>query len=277
MKISKETVRKAVLDMNPEGVSEAKFGSRVAKKINGIFGSQPRADAPMNRVYIDNTQIDLYVLVPIENGYRKIRPWLTAVIDDSTSMPVGFALASSTPKANDVLAALRHAILPKTYTARWVGKSIRMVWEAMGIPDEIVIDNGMDLQANAFYSACLALGISVTTTPPMEPWRKGRAERPFGTLNTKLFHRFPGSTFGTTENTKKHEYTPSDFACVTMDELWEALHIVFEDMYCTYHKGIQDIPVRRWREGVRRFPLRMPLDIDEFNAQVALRETRTIG
>jgi putative transposase len=192
-------------------------------------------------------------------------------------MVVGFALSFNAPKAGEVLAALRHAILPKTYTERWVGTSLRMVWEAMGIPDEIIIDNGLDLQAHAFYSACLTLGTSVTTTPPMEPWRKGRAERPFGTLNTKLLHRLPGSTFGKTDNTKKYEYNPKDFACVTLDELLEALHITIEDMACTYHKGIDDVPIRRWREGARRFPLRMPMNLEEFNAQVSLRETRVIG
>lgn len=276
--ISRETLRQAVIGMDQGSVNQAKFGPRVAKKLNGIFRSQPRADAPMNRVYIDNTQVDLYVIVDTNNGrHRKARPWLTLVSDDHTGSIVGFALSFHAPKANEVLAALRHTILPKSYTEKWVGKSLRIVWEAMGIPDEIVIDNGLDLQAHAFYSACLALGISVTTTPPMEPWRKGRIERIFGTLNTKLFHKLPGSTFGKTDNSKKYEYNPQDFACITLDELVEALHICIEEMACSYHKGIEDIPLRRWREGVRRFPLRMPLNLKEFNAQVSLRETRIIG
>lgn len=276
--ISRETVRKVILSMDQQAIADARFGKRVGKKLHGNFYTQPRADAPMNRVYIDNTQLDLYVVVETSPGkHRKLRPWLTLASDDHTSMAVGFALSFKAPKAEEVLAALRHTILPKAYTEKWVGSSLRLVWEVMGIPDEIVIDNGLDLQAAAFYSACLALGISVTTTPPMEPWRKGRIERIFGTLNTKLLHCLPGSTFGKTDNTKKNEYSPKDFAALSFDELIEALHITLEEMACSYHKGIEDIPIRRWREGVRRFPLRMPLNLNEFNAQVSLRATRVIG
>lgn len=278
MSYSQETMRQALLSMDPHKIIEAQFGPRVAKKLHGIFVSQPRADAPLNKAYFDNTQIDCYVVIRLLNGkIYKVRPWLTVVSDDYTGMVIGFALSFRAMTTGDILAALRHAILPKAYTEQWVGKSLRLVWEVMGIPDEIVVDNGLDLQAHAFYAACLALGIHLTTTPPMEPWRKGRCERIFGTLNTKLFHRLPGTTFGRTDNKKKYEYDPKNFACLTLDELIEMMHVTFEEMACTYHKGIEDIPIRRWREGVRRFPVRMPADLQEFDVQMSLRESRTIG
>lgn len=278
MSYSHETMRQAVLSMDPHKIVEAQFGPRVARKLHGIFVSQPRADAPLNKVYIDNTQIDCYIIILLRNGKSyKVRPWLTVVSDDNTGMVVGFALSFRAMTVGDILAALRHAILPKAYTEKWVGKSLKLVWEVMGIPDEIVVDNGLDLQAHAFYAACLALGIHLTTTPPMEPWRKARCERIFGTLNTKLFHRLPGTTFGRTENKKKYEYDPQDFACLTLDELFEVMHVIFEEMACSYHKGIEDIPIRRWREGVRQFPVRMPADLQEFGVQMSLRASRTIG
>lgn len=271
-------MRLAVLAMDPHKLVEARFGPRVAKKFHGVFLSQPRADAPLNRAYIDNTQIDCFITITYKDGTSsKVRPWLTLISDDHTGLVLGFALSFRSPTVGDILAALRHAILPKAYTERWVGKSLRIAWEVMGIPDEIVIDNGLDLQAHAFYAACLALGISVTTTPPMEPWRKGQIERLFGTLNTKLFHRVPGTTFGSTGNKKMHEYDPKDFACLSLDELLEEMHVTFEEMACSFHKGIQDIPIRRWREGIRRFPVRMPSDLQEFDVQLSLRVSRTIG
>jgi putative transposase len=278
MSYSRETLRQALLSMDPKEISQAQFGPRVAKKLHGVFLSQPRADAPLNRVYIDNTQIDCYVLIQLSNGkWFKVRPWLTVVSDDCTGMVLGFAISFRAMTVGDILAALRHAILPKAYTEKWVGKSLRLVWEVMGIPDEIVIDNGLDLQAYSFQSGCEALQISVTTTPPMEPTKKARCERIFGTFNTKLFHRLPGTTFGSTENKKKNEYDPKDYACLNLDDLLELMHITFEEMACSYHTGIEDIPIRRWREGVRKFPLRMPLDLQEFAVQMSLRTSRTIG
>lgn len=278
MSYSRETMRQALLSMDPKAICEAQHGPRVADKKYAISYSQPRADAPLNKVYIDNTQIDCYIVIQLSNGkWLKVRPWLTVVSDDCTGMILGFALSFRAMTTGDILASLRHAILPKAYSEKWVGKFLRLVWEAMGIPDEIVVDNGLDLQAHAFYFACHALGIDVSTTPPMTPKKKARCERIFGTLNTKLFHRMPGTTFGSTENKKHNEYNPTDFACVSLDELLELMHTTFEELACTYHTGIEDIPIRRWREGVRRFPLRMPANVDEFGVQMSLRISRTIG
>ena len=111
----------------------------------------------------------------------------------------------------------------------------------------------------------------------MEPTKKARCERIFGTPNTKLFHRLPGTTFGSTENKKKNEYDPKDFACLTLEDLLELMHVTFEEMACSFHTGIEDIPIRRWREGGRKFPLRMPLDLEEFAVELSLRNSRTIG
>jgi putative transposase len=278
LSVSNETVRRTVLAMDPKKVIEDRYGPRVARKLHGLFVSQPRADAPLNRVYIDHTQVDVYIRVRIgKRKPAKVRPWLTLVSDDHSGMPIGFAVSFKAPKAEDVLAALRNAILPKAYTQKWVGKSLSMVWESMGVLDEIVIDNGLDLQANAVNSALLALGISCTTMPPLEPWRRARAERMFGTLNTKVFHVLPGSTFGSTENKRKHEYDPQDFATLDFEDFLEALHVGFEAIACEYHRGIYDYPIRRWREGVRRFPVRVPTDRREFDAQLSLREPRVIG
>lgn len=278
LSISRETVRQALLAADPEAILANRHGARVAHKLEGLFRSQPRADAPLNRVYIDHTQIDVWVFVVVDGKRYRVRPWLTLLVDDNTSMPTGFAISFRTPTAGDVLAALRHAILPKTYTHKWVlSGSLQLVWEVMGIPYEIVMDNGLDLQASSVYAAILAMGCDVETSPPMEPQKKARAERMFGTLNTKLFHRFGGTTFGSTDNTKKYEYDPQKFVCVEFEELLEALHITFEEIACEYHKGIQDFPIRRWREGVRRYPVRLPADLDEFDVQMSIRKTRTIG
>jgi len=192
-KISAETVRRAINCEDSHRTLERRFGPRVARKLQGVFRPQERAEIPNQRWIIDHTRIDDYCAV---NGVLLPRLWLTAVIDDCTSRCVGMAVSFRSPSAVQVLEALRNAILPKAYTTTLVGTYLECEWDVMGIPDEIVVDNGLDLNAAHVTQACEALGISIMTMPPNEPWKKGRVERFFRTLNTTLFHRLPGTTFG---------------------------------------------------------------------------------
>jgi putative transposase len=192
--LSKETIRKLARSRDPYERTAARYGKRVARKLHGVFRKQERAEVARQVVYIDHTQVDVF---PVDDdGNLLPRPYLTVVFDDATNDPLGFALSFCTPSAAQVLEALRHAILPKTYTRALVPEYLDLEWESMGLPDTIVVDNGMDLNSASVVEACLAQGISIITMPPNEPWKKGRAERFFRTLNTTLFHRLPGTTFG---------------------------------------------------------------------------------
>lgn len=91
MSLSKETIRLGVLSMDPHAAIAARYGPRVAKKLHGLFLSQPRADAPLNKVYIDNTQTDCYVYIVVHGRRYKVRPWLTLVVNDNTGLVLGFA------------------------------------------------------------------------------------------------------------------------------------------------------------------------------------------
>ena len=79
MSYSSETLRQARLSMDPKARCQAQFGPRVAKRLHGIFLSQTRADAPLNRVYIDITQLDCYVLIQVSKEERyEVRSWLSS-------------------------------------------------------------------------------------------------------------------------------------------------------------------------------------------------------
>lgn len=192
--LSMESVRKLARSQDPYERTAVRFGKRVARKLEGVFRRQTRAEVLRQVVYVDHTQIDVHLVD--DDGSELPRPYLTMVFDDATNEPLGFALSFVSPRADNVLEALRHAILPKAYTANLVPEYLEAEWESMGLPDAIVVDNGLDLNSTSVVTACLAQGISIITMPPNEPWRKGRAERFFKTLNTTLFHRMPGTTFG---------------------------------------------------------------------------------
>jgi len=62
----------------------------------------------------------------------------------------------------------------------------------LGIPENVVIDNGRDYTSNHFQSICLNLGINMDVVPPFSGECKPHVERVFGTLSRELFEQIPG-------------------------------------------------------------------------------------
>ncbi len=62
----------------------------------------------------------------------------------------------------------------------------------LGIPENVVIDNGRDYTSNHFQSICLNLGINMNIVPPFSGECKPHVERVFGTLSRELFEQVPG-------------------------------------------------------------------------------------
>ena len=79
---------------------------------------------PLERVEIDNFLLYVHVLCP-KTGVRLGRPWLTLAIDHYSGMVLGYHLSFAPPSSASVLAALRHAILPKRPIALEAPKTAR--------------------------------------------------------------------------------------------------------------------------------------------------------
>lgn len=147
--------------------------------------------------------------------------------------------------------------------------------ECFGIPDTIVVDNGLDLTSRSVSDACLALEVSILFTPPREPWYKGVIERMGKTLNTAFVHWLPGTTFG--QQKADYEYDPEKDASMTLEEFTEGLETFLFHVYNkTRHSTLNMSPLQKWRRGIAQWPIRLPAGIDDFNAIFALTETRTV-
>jgi transposase InsO family protein len=61
----------------------------------------------------------------------------------------------------------------------------------LGIPENVIIDNGKDYQSTHFESICTNLGIEMHTVPPFSGDKKPHIERVFGTMSRTLFEDLP--------------------------------------------------------------------------------------
>lgn len=113
LKVSRESVRKIALSIDQYDVMNSRYGRRAADTKRGPRAAGVITTRPLERVEMDHFLCDVH-LVCEKTGIRLGRPWLTLAVDHYSGMVLGYYLSFAPPSAASVLAALRHAILPKT-------------------------------------------------------------------------------------------------------------------------------------------------------------------
>jgi putative transposase len=88
-------------------------------------------------------------------------------------------------------------------------------------------------------------GTALQFCPRKRPWYKGRIERFFGTLNTSLLHKLPGTTFSNIF--QRGSYDSKKHAVLTLATLKELVATWIVDVYHqSYNKGLENTPQKEW-------------------------------
>ena len=135
-------------------------------------------------VYLDHTQVDIFVRTHLDGQRTVGRPWLTVALDCYSGAVVSFVLSLKHPDAWTTALLLRKAILPKT----------RPDWPVLGIPDRVVPDHGKDFMSHAVAGKLKALGVDLDPAREHYPDGKAAVERFFRSANEGLWCILPGYT-----------------------------------------------------------------------------------
>lgn len=79
-----------------------------------------------------------------------------------------------------------------TSNAYSISQLLRKAILKLGIPENVVIDNGRDYTSIHFESICTNLKINMSVVPPFSGDSKPHVERVFGTMGRELFEEVPG-------------------------------------------------------------------------------------
>ena len=271
---AQSTVYRAVKRLDPYEVCRAREGKRIADERFRANKQGPRPTRVLERVECDHTRLDVMVVDPVTR-LPLGRPWLTTIIDVYSKMILGFYLSFHPPCAVSVLQCLLHAIRPKTHLKNDY-PNVEHEWPAYGIPECLVVDNAREFHGDDLEDACLQLGISIQYSPVRRPNHRPSIERWFGTFNKRLVHALPGTTFSNIF--EKADYDPQKHAVVTLRAVLEVVHIWIVDVYHhRIHRGIQDIPYRRWKESVAEWPPNLPCRSTDLDILVGFVERRAVG
>jgi putative transposase len=268
------SIYRYIKTLDPYIVDLARYGKKYADQKHRTHKQGPRPTRPMQRVQADHTRTNLMV-VDTKTRLPLGRPWLTTLIDLYSKLIIGFYLSFTPPSYLSVMQCLLHTIKPKNYVGK-LYPEIEHTWDAYGIPEVIVVDNGKEFYSEEFDDACFQLGVEIEYAPRRAPWYKGSMERFYRTIETELYHELPGTTFSGILD--KLDYDPTKHALISIDATLELTHVWIIDVYSqSLHRGITDLPARKWREGIKELPPNVPPKKEELQILLGYKEQRSIS
>lgn len=252
----------------------SRFGAKRAENQFSPVGSGVTVSYPLERVEIDHTPVD--VILVNESGDYIGRPYLILAVDKFTKHALGFSIGLSNGVGwTEVMECIRHIITDKSYI-KDMYPFIENEWNAFGVPQNIMVDNGLEFKNNAMKDACYQLGIVLQYAPPRLPKWKGSIERLFGTSNTGLFHTLPGTTRSNPTKLSEDE-NPTKSACLTFSFFLALVHKWIVDVYSQdLNKGAEGIPSKLWESAIQVHPVSWPTNTSELSILLGKTVTRKI-
>jgi putative transposase len=247
----------------------SRYGVPSAKLKFRISGEGAKPDLPLKRVEIDHHKMNLFViddnlLLPLG------RPWLTLLLDACTRYVVGYYIGFEEPSSVSVARAIRNALAPKVCSADIVN-----AWDAYGIWETLVADNGLELHGEIVERGCGIFGMKIQYCPRKKPWYKGKVERFFRTFDGNLTASIEGTTF--IDIFERGDYDPSQHAVVTLSTLRKIVEKWIVDYYHQKpHRGIGKTPAQAWEELISRVDRYLPESTAHLDTAFSRVESRKL-
>lgn len=255
--VGRDAVLSVIALRDPEAVHAARHGALAARDKYRRVRLQGGPEAPLDRIEIDHTRADLYV-VSDEDGLPIGRPYIGFALDRCTRMPFGIYMGFEPESVLSVMQILKNGIFPKTYVREKIGSGewdLKHDWPVWGMPRGIVFDRGMAGLSHDLRRAALEIGIrDVTFVSAKTGAQKGAIERFFKTQNQKLLHQQRGTTFSNV--VKRGDYDSKKNAIIPYSDMLRMAHRFLVDIYPhEQHEGLgKRLPVRVWNELIDKYP-----------------------
>ena len=270
--ISLATLSRRVQEIDLFRRIAAREGTARARMVCRSVMDGAGAAYPLQRVEVDHTPLN-WVVVCDRTGLPLGRPLLTVMVDAFSGYVLGIYLSFYGPGLSSVSGVIRNAVMPKGDFVR--GVKLEHRWLAEGIPDELILDNGLEFHAIAFKLMAWELASDLMFCRVRTPWLKPHVERFFASLNHLTLSR--GRIHKRVANVMNLD--PRKDAAIKFSDLVKGLIMFVADVhpfeinerklarpYDLMMEGMADCP-----------PVAYPGDMDALRLTSALSKQLTIG
>ncbi|MDH4742520.1 DDE-type integrase/transposase/recombinase [Sphingomonas sp. CBMAI 2297] len=240
---TRNTLARRIAGLDPIKATRLREGQDASRGLQSASGRPPVLTAPLERVQIDHTVIDLIVVD--ERDRQPIgRPYLTIAIDVFTRCVLGMVVTLEAPSAVSVGLCLAHIASDKRPWLQELNAEID--WPMSGKPKLLYLDNAAEFKSEALRRGCEQHGIRLNYRPPGQPHYGGIVERIIGTTMQMIHNELPGTTFSNPG--QRGKYASEKMSSLTLRELERWLALAVGTYHGSVHSGLLQPPMARWSE-----------------------------
>ena len=246
---AEKTVNRRVLEIPPYVRDSKRIGQAYARNKWRYSLTGDSSTRILERVEVDHTLLDIWVIDP-RTGVPLGRPWITLLIDRYSGYLIGIYISCYGPSSATVARAIKFAILPKEDSVDALDEH-PLRWTAMGTPELLVLDNGLEFHSLQFKRIGWELRCDMVFNPVRQPWHKAAIERAIKESNRVLptngsVHRFIANAVAP---------NPADSAAIVFDDLCTCLiEWASQRQPLSIHPPTLCRPWDLWEEGRQSSP-----------------------
>lgn len=282
---SQRTFFLAIGQLSKFAVYAKRHGLEAAKRKFHMSSGGLDVLRPLERVETDEWHIHLHtVLADLDllqflsskeiERLERYRWHLCVAIDCVTRCILGASVAATASPQN-ALRVLHLVCIDKTDIACAAGAV--SPWDMYGTPDSISADNGSSFISTEFRVAVSDLGANPDFPPAGFPELRGRIERTFRTIDSKVMSDFVGRSFSNI--VELGDYPAERRAAITIEELFDVLVRYIVDQYhIEPHDGLLgETPRNAWIRLTDTYGAPPPPTANTLRSIFGIKLKRTIG
>ena len=246
-----------------EGLTKYQRDHRPAWGSSAGWRSQPGS------YQMDATQADIYLVSRADRSVVVGRPYIYLAVDTATHLIAGVYVGYSCDETA-VMACIAQAASDKVeYCARYGIEITQEQWPSVGMPTEIITDQGREFFGPRMGELCRRYGLEVLTLPPFRPDCKGAVEKSIDLLQQRYKPMLRGR--GVIEDDAQERWATDYRTQATLDLDDFARVVIHSVLYLNSGRLIDGkTPAERWLEMSPRL---MTVDMEELHIQTLSRDT----
>lgn len=218
---------------------------------------------------MDATQADIYLVSRQDRSIVVGRPYIYLAVDTATHLIAGVYIGFSCDETA-VMACIEQATMDKVaYCARYGIEITPEQWPSVGMPTEIITDQGREFFGPRMSELCRRYGLEVLTLPPFRPDCKGSVEKSIDLLQQRYKPMLRGR--GVIEDDAQERWATDYRTQATLDLDDFARVVIHSVLYLNSGRLVDGkTPAERWTELSPRL---MAVDPQELHIQTLPRDT----
>lgn len=224
-----------------EGLTKYQRDHRPAWGSSAGWRSQPGS------YQMDATQADIYLVSRADRSVVVGRPYIYMAVDTATHLIAGVYIGFACDETA-VMACIEQAASDKVeYCARYGIEITPEQWPSVGMPSEIITDQGREFFGPRMGELCRRYGLEVLTLPPFRPDQKGCVEKSIDLLQERYKPMLRGK--GVIEDDAQERWA-TDYRVQAILDLDDFARVVIHSILYLNSGRLLDgkTPAERWLE-----------------------------